>query len=318
MANRDVVRSHYNAHAVDAPNFDIALAFRQKGRAAALKDFHNDVKRLLIRRFASNADMLLDLCCGRGGDMHKWLKFGVKYVKGLDISEGEIVEAARRFDELRAQEDNKTESRRQPLVAEFEPFAELGEKEWSDGQMYDVVTCNFALHYFFETERNLKIFLHNVALNLKPGGTFLGTIPCGKRVQHLLQDSGMFSSTMLKIQKRWQGPVEGAFGNAYTCAITDTVTEGKGDSEGSSEYLTFMAPIKEILASHGLVPVTDFQDPHLESIFNPGDRSEVLKHFNPRFPSSDPSLEIASAMFGAFVFRKLLNAPQPVSITTAA
>jgi hypothetical protein len=35
--------------------------------------------------------------------------------------------------------------------------------------MYDVVTCNFALHYFFETEKHLKMFLHNVAINLKPG-----------------------------------------------------------------------------------------------------------------------------------------------------
>jgi hypothetical protein len=76
-----------------------------------------------------------------------------------------------------------------------------------------------------------------------------------------------------------------------------------------------MAPIKEILASHGLVPILDFQDEHLESIFHPADKAEVLKHFNPRFPSSDPSLEVASAIFGAFVFRKLLNAPQPVSMT---
>ena len=45
----------------------------------------------------------------------------------------------------------------------------LGQAEWTDGQQYDVVTCMFAMHYFFDSESALKHFLHNVALNLKPG-----------------------------------------------------------------------------------------------------------------------------------------------------
>ncbi len=59
--------------------------------------------------------------------------------------------------------------RQKPLQAEFEVFSELGQAEWSDGRQYDVVTCMFAMHYFFACEHSLKVFLHNVALNLKPG-----------------------------------------------------------------------------------------------------------------------------------------------------
>lgn len=51
---------------------------------------------LLKRRFASNAPRLLDLCCGRGGDIWKWINAGVQYVKGIDLSEGEIEEARTR------------------------------------------------------------------------------------------------------------------------------------------------------------------------------------------------------------------------------
>lgn len=97
---------------------------RQQGKAAPLKDFHNHIKRLMIKRwkqqtdygriqvsslllagsnlpsigsnlpsnlpsngsnlpsiafrFAFNCPMLLDFCCGRGGDIMKWFAFGVR------------------------------------------------------------------------------------------------------------------------------------------------------------------------------------------------------------------------------------------------
>ena len=49
-----------------------ALAARRQGAALPLKDFHNDIKRRMITRFAWQADRLLDFACGRGGDIHKW------------------------------------------------------------------------------------------------------------------------------------------------------------------------------------------------------------------------------------------------------
>lgn len=57
------------------------------------------------------------------------------------------------------------------LEAEFEVSSSLGTSEWKDaGRQYDAVTCMFALHYFFASERSLKQMLHNVSINLKPGG----------------------------------------------------------------------------------------------------------------------------------------------------
>jgi hypothetical protein len=49
-----------------------ALTARREGAAAPLKEFHNEVKRRLIYRFAYRAPKLLDYACGRGGDLHKW------------------------------------------------------------------------------------------------------------------------------------------------------------------------------------------------------------------------------------------------------
>lgn len=57
------------------------------------------------------------------------------------------------------------------LRAKFEVSSQLGVSEWRDpeGQLYDNVTCMFALHYFFASELALKQMMHNVSVNLKPG-----------------------------------------------------------------------------------------------------------------------------------------------------
>jgi mRNA (guanine-N7-)-methyltransferase len=63
---------------------------REGGDAAPVKKYHNTVKRLLLRQFASDKERLLDLACGRGGDLLKWIDCGLKYVRGYDIAEQEV------------------------------------------------------------------------------------------------------------------------------------------------------------------------------------------------------------------------------------
>lgn len=42
---------------------------------------------------------------------------------------------------------------------------------------FDVVSMQFCLHYAFETEDKARMMLSNVVRHLRPGGTFIGTIP---------------------------------------------------------------------------------------------------------------------------------------------
>lgn len=50
----------------------------------------------MLDRFARGAPALLDLACGRGGDIWKWIDAGVLHVKGIDLSPHEILEAQTR------------------------------------------------------------------------------------------------------------------------------------------------------------------------------------------------------------------------------
>eukprot|EP00891_Asterochloris_glomerata_P002639 jgi/Astpho2/2639/Aster-06989 len=266
--------------------------------------------------FARNAGRLLDLACGRGGDILKWLDCQVGYVKGIDLSPGEIVEARKRFQEQAAK-------RRVRQCYEFEQSSTLGTAEHPNKTgLFDVVTCMFALHYFFADEQTLKTFLHNVSVNLKPGGFFFGTVPDGKRVNLVMQTAGTFprfQGELLSIQARWQGAAK-PFGSAYSMGIGDTVTEGHNEDEaaGSYEFLVYWTILQAVAAEVGLVPVTDWgRGPELMSSFETADNNKGFRHFNPSFKGSDPSLETASRINAAFVFQKQGAASEHLPVKAA-
>ena len=43
--------------------------------------------------------------------------------------------------------------------------------------MLDVVSCQFALHYSFESLPQAECMLKNASESLRPGGYFIGTMP---------------------------------------------------------------------------------------------------------------------------------------------
>eukprot|EP00887_Chlorella_sp_A99_P001412 scaffold8.g1412.t1 len=323
----EYTRQHYDAHSNQYASTQDALRARAQGPGAPLKKFHNEIKRALINRrerahavecvrwenggerrsrFATGAESLLDLACGRGGDIWKWMDAGIRTVKGVDLSPGEIAEARKRFEEARAKHGDPG------LDYTFEDTPSLGLADWSSGRAFDIVTCMFAIHYFFVTEAALQQagcggagggFLRNVSANLADGGYFIGTVPDGKRVNECIARTRTFESPMLRVEARWEGH-PACFGSPYICAIGDTVTGGERGTEGSLEYLVYSNALVAVAAQHGLEPVVDYGNPELERLFEPGDVTRPLKHFRPRFPRSDPSLERASRLFAAFVFRK--------------
>ena len=95
----DVTRLHYDLHSNKHATAAEALAARARGASAPLKKYHNRIKRELLARFArcTPGGAMLDLACGRGGDLRKWMDLGVGRVVGVDLSPGEVAEARRRY-----------------------------------------------------------------------------------------------------------------------------------------------------------------------------------------------------------------------------
>ena len=70
---------------------------------------------------------MLDLACGRGGDIQKWIDAKVETVVGIDISGSEVAEARARFKEA------AKKRRMLPTAFQFVQSSDLGVRvrEWN-------------------------------------------------------------------------------------------------------------------------------------------------------------------------------------------
>jgi len=187
---------------------------RDKFASKAMMDFHNHwVKNhSLIAKVGGKR--LLDLACGKGGDLNKWIKAGVVDVVGFDYVRDNIenpidgvyarmstidmpssnryafltMDCSKVLSSAAAQTD---EDREVAQILWGEGVSSKGNlsKYWDMMKDFDVVSCQFALHYFFENETTLQNFLTNVDKHLKPGGRFIGTCLDGGKVKIALGNS---------------------------------------------------------------------------------------------------------------------------------
>jgi len=236
---KSYVQSHYDAHAKSTTRRE-----RAQGPLFELKKFHNAQKRDLIIKYGSGGS-LLDLGCGRGGDIGKWMDAGIPYVTGLDISAEELDEARRRF--------GRFGRVRGGGAYEFHQV-DLRTSVWLSPHKYDAITSMFSLHYFFDAESSLRNVLETVMRNIKPGGYFFGTVPDGKRIADLLNESqtSKTSNDHLTLQPMFDPLNRNVFGKAYVFALDDTVTSDARGTAGSLEYLVNMNFFKMVAAEYGL------------------------------------------------------------------
>jgi SAM-dependent methyltransferase len=187
-------------------------------------NFHNQgIKKYLYKDIPKKKGSLLELCCGDGGDMNRWIDSGYNFILGIDfvkhniynpvsggysrmmkrrkqfIRKGDntayfpnIVFAAgdcaayiKNGETARAIKDNESEKILKIVMNKqnsYEPHLKYVTGKGADG--FDVVSCMFAVHYFFENEGKLDGFLRNVADNLKQNGVFFCTFMNGDRVHN--------------------------------------------------------------------------------------------------------------------------------------
>lgn len=190
-----------------------------------LRDFHNQYIKndiLLQPTLRGGNKRLLDVSCGKGGDLFKWINDGAQYVLGVDIAQDNILNpsdgAYKRYLEALVErgpervprmafvignsskrlidgEAGATPEDRDMLRSIFgkyppesyvPPYIEHVMKDtYQSGA--DVTACMFALHYFFENNTILNGFLQNLADTIKVGGYFIGCCFDGDAVFNLLR-----------------------------------------------------------------------------------------------------------------------------------
>ena len=153
---------------------------RKASRIIFLRSFNNWVKASMINkycRFLGKGLSVLELCCGKGGDLDKYFLNHIKLFVGADISRESLANAMTRLQKIKNEKYNndfriKCIFIKEDLSSPENRFLEKIDKKY----YFDLVSCQFALHYHFENEKRLNAFLMNVSNRLCEGGYFIGTI----------------------------------------------------------------------------------------------------------------------------------------------
>jgi hypothetical protein len=203
---------------------------RMKILSKPMLNFHNKgIKSGLFGLFKNNNTSLIDLACGKAGDLYKWIENRYSFVAGFDINLDNIMNsndgAYKRYYQAK---QTKNQSNLNAIFVQKDVS-----KNWSDTstidnnamkelydivwgnvlrknvtniQMlkyynvmqnkFDVVSCQFAIHYMFADEDTLDIFCANVNKVMKEGSYFMGTCLDGGRVNDFLSVSGKKTGTI--------------------------------------------------------------------------------------------------------------------------
>ncbi len=135
---------------------------------------------------------ILELACGRGGDMFKWKdiaqSFNVEYSwTGVDV-DGTLINEAKRRLSSQGLSLSEQESCFYEMDLTKTKFVNKNAKTSHPNQIpnqipiYHIVSCQFALHYFFGDEREFETMASSITDNLVDGGIFACSLFDGNRV----------------------------------------------------------------------------------------------------------------------------------------
>ncbi|KAF9608052.1 hypothetical protein IFM89_005202 [Coptis chinensis] len=165
------VADHYSART------NQTLEEREASPIIHLKKLNNWIKSVLIQLFTRRGDAVLDLACGKGGDLIKWDKAKVGYYVGIDIAEGSVEDCRTRYNGDADQNQRRKKFTFPARLFCGDCFQAGLDKALEDDAPFDLCSCQFAMHYSWSTEARARQALANVSALLRPGGTFIGTMP---------------------------------------------------------------------------------------------------------------------------------------------
>jgi len=230
---------------------------RNNRECTPMYDLHSYIKKKLINEYISGSNNLLDTSVGKGGDLNHWINANVNMLVGIDVCKNGLVElngACNRILKKSVDTNNIHLAEHSLIVwgdtskdilkhsglddlnkyyldiiygnvlfeniknSKLKKFHNLG--NIADGGGFDIVSCQFSIHYYFENSNTLNTYLNNVSNSLKPGGKFIGTCLNGNTIFELLKISDVLrnegTNTCWKISKKYTntkfGPNENSLG----------------------------------------------------------------------------------------------------------
>ena len=282
------IAGHYNRMAGETAEQ------RKRDCAISVRNLHNWLKNMLLRSHCAEGDAVLDLCCGKGGDIFKFKHIGVSRYTGVDFADAAIQAARVRATSITFPIDLRVADLRQPL--------DLG----PGGAQHDLVSAQFCMHYFWETEATAAAFMDNAAQHLRPGGHLVATLTDSEVLGIATSTKrcpGVAGNPLYRVRMCGgdSGAAAGEFGRRYLFSSGSTVKD-------SEEYLVSMASLRRLAEARGLdlVMSKNFHQYAYEQFLHP-EAPELLEKFRVPPALNRDEWEV-SRNYRAVVFRKRRSA----------
>lgn len=252
-ANTHVVAHHYNELK------EAGRKERHKSKIYYMRNFNNWIKSQLINEYmdlikqqkrVGDALRVLDMCCGKGGDLLKWDKAFISHLICTDIAEVSVEQCQRRYQDILQRAEKSKFGHK--FTAEFfacdSTMVRLRERYKDASLQLNLVSCQFAFHYCFESLQQADCMIRNAAECLQPGGYFIATIPDAYEIIRRLKEAGpdarSFGNDVYSIEFECNTKQLPLFGAKYQFHL-----EGVVDCP---EFLVHFPTLVKLARRHGL------------------------------------------------------------------
>jgi ribA/ribD-fused uncharacterized protein len=300
--------------------FEDDLYYRDslEARDRVLRDvysFHNKIKERLYQANIKAGDTLLELAVGRGGDLHKWRKTKPSKIVGIDLSASNLESTKQGACVRYIQESKKSklppvlfiqgdmtqslmqqENRYLKMLDKREPATTPYLEQFVGLTEFDVVSCQFAIHYACESEETFRKFVGNLTAHCK--SIFFGTCMDGAAVYSLLLGK---QTHIFRANNQVFGEVSKEYedGASWTEDFGRTIlVKLESFEKPQKEYLVPFGKVTEILKENGfeLANTTTFSDEYA------GQTEFIFSAEHQAF----------SFLHRSFTFKRVERKPEPV------
>jgi SAM-dependent methyltransferase len=268
---------------------------KDKSITIHLQTFHNKIikSRILLENVVkslriSNKEReisLLDLSCGVGGDIGKWINLNINRCVGIDINHNNICNdvdgALSRLSFYKNKSGKKTFPKIDFLVGDSSKtisdlkafnskYAETASGLGLNNKgTFDIITLMFSLHYFFESKETINNLIKNIDYSLSKDGFLIGACFNGKLIYEKLKSLSKFESIedyknakwIWKIIKNYNNTLDGGLPDDEKCVGFSIKVAMRSINKIIEEYLVNLEYFKSELAKKNIVVL---EESHLE------------------------------------------------------
>jgi mRNA (guanine-N7-)-methyltransferase len=237
---------------------------RSNSSIIKLRLFHNWIKMQLYADVIDKLDArdikLLELAVGRAGDLYKWATLGVSSMVGFDIDDESINGkngAYHRYRKLQIKK-NKGHIDNIPkcefFVMDLSKEGNLA-KIYSKigGRKFNLISCQFAIHYFFKDESSLDTLMNIIDYSTESGGYFIGTTIDGRVLNKMFMSGNVIDTDKFRIENRTiTRDSDSPYGNKYVASLGEKGEDHYFRDNDSVEYMVDIDELKYIAGKYNL------------------------------------------------------------------